>query len=150
MLYVYKRERRLLVVDNKVLVRDYHIALGPQPQGDKYYRGDGRTPEGEFFVCAKNPMSKYYKSLGLNYPSIRHAEEALRMGTISWEQYQKIVQANENAALPPAGTPLGGDIFIHGGGDRTDWTLGCIALQDADIGELYEAIPVGTPVKILP
>lgn len=149
-LYVQKSERRLLLVDDKVLVRDYPVALGPQPKGDKCLRGDGRTPEGDFFICTKNPSSKYYRGLGLNYPSPRHAEEAYLFGAISREEYLKIIQANEKKTLPPDSTRLGGDIFIHGGGLGGDWTLGCVALRNSDIDELYEALPVGTPVKIMP
>lgn len=149
-LYVQKTERRLLLVDNKVLIRDYPIALGFQPKGDKYMRGDGRTPEGDFFVCVKNPSSKYYKGFGINYPSPKHAEEAYLLGAISRDEYLKIMQANEKKTLPPDGTRLGGDIFIHGGGAGEDWTLGCVALRNNDIEELFDVIPVGTPVKILP
>lgn len=149
-LYVQKQERRLLVVDDKVLVRDYPVALGPRPKGDKCLRGDGRTPEGDFFICVKNPSSKYHKGLGLNYPSPKHAEEAYRLGVISRDEYFRIVQANERKTLPPDNTCLGGDIFIHGGGLGEDWTLGCVALRNSDIDELYEAIRVGTPVKIMP
>jgi murein L,D-transpeptidase YafK len=149
-LYVQKSERRLLLVDNKVLIRDYPVALGFQPKGDKYMRGDGRTPEGDFFVCVKNPSSKYYKGFGINYPSPKHAEEAYLLGAISRDEYLKIMQANEKKTLPPDGTRLGGDIFIHGGGAGEDWTLGCVALRNSDIEELFDVIPVGTPVKILP
>jgi hypothetical protein len=149
-LYVQKTERRLLVIDNKVLVRDFPIALGPQPKGDKILRGDGRTPEGDFFICAKNPSSKFYKGLGLNYPSPKHAEEAYLYGVISRDEYLKIIQANEKRTLPPDTTRLGGDIFIHGGGTDEDWTLGCVALRNSDIDELFDAIPVGTPVRIMP
>jgi murein L,D-transpeptidase YafK len=149
-IYVYKNERRLLVVDNKVLVRDYPVALGPRPKGDKCLRGDGRTPEGDFFICVKNPSSKYHKGLGLNYPSPRHAEEAYSLGVISKDEYVRIIKANERKTLPPDNTCLGGDIFIHGGGPVGDWTLGCVALRNSDIDELFETIPVGTPVKIMP
>jgi murein L,D-transpeptidase YafK len=149
-IYVYKNERRLLVVDDKVLVRDYPIALGPQPKGDKCMRGDGRTPEGDFFICVKNPSSKYHKGLGLNYPSPRHADEAYSLGVISKDEYVRIIKANERKTLPPDNTCLGGDIFIHGGGPVGDWTLGCVALRNSDVDELYDTIPVGTPVKIMP
>ena len=44
----------------------------------------------------------------------------------------------------------GGEIFIHGNGSKTDWTLGCIALEDEDVRELYHLAPVGTPVSIRP
>ena len=52
-IYVLKADRRLWLVQDKTLVRDYHIALGPSPRGDKFFRGNGRTPEGNFFVARR-------------------------------------------------------------------------------------------------
>ncbi|MCP6768957.1 hypothetical protein NL529_29345, partial [Klebsiella pneumoniae] len=89
---------------------------GPSPKGDKYFRGDGRTPEGDYFVCVKNNASQYYRSLGINYPSPRHAENGLHSGMITMDDYRRIVQANDAMRLPPPNTALGGAIFIHGGG----------------------------------
>jgi hypothetical protein len=31
-----------------------------------------------------------------------------------------------------------------------NWTLGCIAITDKEIDELYEIIPIGTPIEIKP
>ncbi len=149
-LYVLKKHRRLLLVDNGILVRKYRIALGSSPRGDKSVRGDGRTPEGDFVVCRKNGNSKYYKSLGLNYPTPRHALQALDEGLISLREYNDIMRANRKMHLPPPNTLLGGAIFIHGGGEWVDWTEGCIALNDRNMDELYRVITLGTPVKILP
>ena len=42
------------------------------------------------------------------------------------------------------------DNYIHGNGASSDWTWGCVALENEDIEELYQAIPVGTPVTIKP
>ncbi|HYA43364.1 MAG TPA: L,D-transpeptidase [Syntrophobacteraceae bacterium] len=149
-IYVLKEQRRLWLVDDKTLVRDYHIGLGPSPKGDKFYKGDGRTPEGEYFVCAKNASSRYYKSLGINYPSPRDAENALSWGLISYSEYCSIRQANDAMKLPPSDTALGGQVMIHGGGSLTDWTLGCIALQNRAMDELFDAVQIGTPVYIMP
>ncbi len=149
-IYVLKKDRRLLLINEGILVRDYKVGLGPNPTGDKSYRGDGRTPEGEFIICKKNGSSKFYKSLGLNYPNFRHAEEALQEGRISPEQYKEIVRANQCMTLPPFNTTLGGAIFIHGGGGRLDWTEGCIAVSNSIMDELFQVIDVGTPVKVLP
>ena len=41
-------------------------------------------------------------------------------------------------------------VYIHGNGARSDWTWGCVALENEDIRELYEAVTVGTPVIIKP
>ena len=149
-LYVFKGKRRLMVVEKDTLIRDYRIGLGPRPSGDKQVQGDGRTPEGEFYVCVKKPNSSYHKSLGLSYPSPKHAERALVAGNISHQEFAKIVQAINSKSRPPWDTVLGGQIFIHGGGAQEDWTKGCVALYNTDIDELFEIIPVGTPVYVLP
>jgi lipoprotein-anchoring transpeptidase ErfK/SrfK len=51
---------------------------------------------------------------------------------------------------PPQNTLLGGDIYIHGRGAGSDWTWGCVALEDGDVRELFNAVTVGTPVLIEP
>jgi murein L,D-transpeptidase YafK len=149
-LYVYKNDRRLLLVQDGILIRDYLVGLGPNPCGDKKLSGDGRTPEGSFYVCVKNPTSQFYKSLGLSYPDPKHAEEAFLQGAISPNDFRQIVQAFERKGLPPWNTPLGGAIFIHGGGGHKDWTKGCIAVGNSAMDELFDVVSVGTPVEVLP
>jgi len=149
-IYVLKEERRLWLIQDNTLVREFHVALGPNPKGDKYFRGDGRTPEGAYFVCSKNSSSQFYKSLGINYPNPRNAQNALSCGMISNNDYCLIKQANDSMRLPPSNTALGGQIFIHGGGCQKDWTLGCIAVQNSAIDELFSVVRIGTPVFIMP
>lgn len=149
-LYVYKNDRRLLLVQDGVLIRDYLVGLGPSPCGDKMLAGDGRTPEGTFYVCVKNPTSQFYKSLGLSYPSPKHAQQALIKGAISPDDFRSIVRAFEHKGLPPWNTPMGGAIFIHGGGGHKDWTKGCIAVGNTAMDELFQIVSVGTPVEVLP
>jgi lipoprotein-anchoring transpeptidase ErfK/SrfK len=60
------------------------------------------------------------------------------------------VKASKRKATPPQNTALGGDIYIHGNGARSDWTWGCVALENEDIQELFDAVMVGTPVTIKP
>ncbi len=149
-IYVLKADRRLWLIQNGTLVRDYHIALGPSPRGDKLFQGDGRTPEGDFFICSKNSASHYYKSLGINYPSPRNGENALSSGMISYNEYCSIKQASDAMKMPPANTALGGQVMIHGGGCYSDWTLGCIALNNQAMDELFSVVQIGTPVCIMP
>jgi murein L,D-transpeptidase YafK len=115
---------------------------------DKVRQGDRRTPEGEFYVFTKNDKSAFYLSLGLSYPNIEDAERGLRDNLISRRQHDAIVRAVNRRATPPQNTALGGDIYIHGNGANSDWTWGCVALENADMKELFDAIPVGTPVEI--
>ena len=44
------------------------IALGKNPVGPKLQEGDGKTPEGEYFICLKK-RGKYGPSLGISYPN---------------------------------------------------------------------------------
>src|SRR3954447_23866903 len=51
---VEKGARRLTLYSGGERVRVFPVALGFEPAGDKVKQGDGRTPEGEFYVCMKN------------------------------------------------------------------------------------------------
>ena len=92
----------------------------------------------------------YYMALILNYPNSVDAARGLKENLISKEDSSAIVGASERKKCPPFGTRLGGEIEIHGMGAGTDWTWGCVALESIDIKELYERVPVGTPVTIKP
>ena len=145
---VSKSERRLELFSEGVMVRRYKIGLGLSPVEDKIRQGDRRTPEGEFYIFTKNDKSAFYLSLGLSYPNVEDAERGLRDKLISRRQYDAIVRAIKRKATPPQNTALGGDIYIHGNGASSDWTWGCVALENADMKELFDAVPVGTPVTI--
>jgi lipoprotein-anchoring transpeptidase ErfK/SrfK len=60
------------------------------------------------------------------------------------------LRALKTKKTPPQNTALGGDIYIHGNGAGSDWTWGCVALENEDIRELFDATRVGTPVVIEP
>ncbi len=147
---VKKAERKLLLYSDGKLVRTYRIGLGLSPVGDKVRQGDRRTPEGDFYIFTKNDKSAFYLSLGISYPNATHAERGLRDGLITKAQYDSITRALKARQTPPQNTRLGGDIYIHGNGAGSDWTWGCVALEDRDVRELFQAIPVGTPVRIEP
>ena len=147
---VAKSKRQLTLYANGKAVRVYTVGLGSNPLGDKARQGDGRTPEGEFYVCVKNANSSYYLSLGLSYPNKQDAERGLKDGLIARAEYNEIISALERKMRPPWNTALGGEIFIHGHGSSSDWTLGCVALDNENMRELFDAIPKGTPVVIEP
>lgn len=147
---VEKRARRLTLYSEGKRVRVFNVALGFEPSGDKVKQGDGRTPEGDFYVCMKNERSKFYLSLGLSYPNAEDAERGLREGLITRAEHKQILDAIARGAKPPWDTALGGEIFIHGGGTASDWTWGCVALANENIKELFDVIPLGTNVRIEP
>ena len=147
---VKKAERKLYLYSGNKLVRTYRVGLGLSPVGDKVRQGDRRTPEGDFYNFTKNDKSAFYLSLGISYPNAAHAARGLRDGLINKAQYTTIMQALNDRKAPPQNTKLGGDIYIHGNGASSDWTWGCVALEDGDIRELFSAVTVGTPVTIKP
>jgi len=147
---VYKAHRKLEFYSDQKLLKTYRAGLGFSPVLDKKREGDGATPEGEFYVFVKNNKSAYYLSLGVSYPNVEDAERGLRDKLITKRQYNAIVEAIRKKVGPPQYTKLGGLIYIHGNGASSDWTWGCVALENADMKELFDSVEVGTPVTILP
>jgi murein L,D-transpeptidase YafK len=134
-LVVYKSERKLLVFSKGKLIKTYKIALGKSPIGSKQFQGDNKTPEGVYFINGKNGHSIAYKNLGLSYP-------------------------NSNDISSSKGKSTGGDIKIHGLMNNFwfvgnfhrifDWTNGCIAVNNSEMEELFNAVSVGTKIEIKP
>ena len=149
-LVVSKSAHRLELYAGGQPVRVYRVGLGQRPEGDKERQGDLRTPVGDYYVCVKNPKSSFYLSLGLSYPNREHAARGLRDKLITPAEHDRIVRAIDRRQRPPWDTALGGEIFIHGGGSASDWTWGCLALDNPDVEELFDSLPLGTPVSIKP
>lgn len=147
---VFKKKRRLDLYSGDKLMGSYPIALGRSPEGHKKREGDSKTPEGEYYICSRNPESWFYLSMGISYPNVRDARQGLEEGVISKEQFEKIEKAHAGKKVPLWNTPLGGEICIHGHGTSSDWTAGCVALENKDMRELYRRCPIGTPVVIEP
>jgi murein L,D-transpeptidase YafK len=134
---VYKSKRQLLVYSNGQLLKTYKISLGRQPVGAKEFEGDKKTPEGIYFINDKSQNSRYHKNLGISYPDKNDIKNANRLGKSA-----------------------GSDIKIHGLRNKMgfvgkfhrwfDWTLGCIAVTNEEIDELYRAIKIGTRIEIKP
>lgn len=147
---VKKKKRILEVFDGEKLIKTYKVALGFEPVGDKETEGDGKTPEGDFYIFTKNPQSRFHLSLGVSYPGIDDARRGLDEKLITPEEHDLIVETIKEKKMPPQKTALGGEIYIHGSGNIADWTDGCIALTNADMQELFDALDIETPVRIEP
>jgi murein L,D-transpeptidase YafK len=134
---VEKKAHTLTLFRDGKPVHTYLVALGSKPLGDKLRAGDNRTPEGIFYIDARQPNSKYHLALHISYPDAAH-----------------------RARSQAAGAEPGGDIMIHGlpnGLGRAgashrinDWTNGCVALTDEEIEQIWSVVPIGTPVEIKP
>lgn len=147
---IYKSERKLVLYGDGEIIGIFKMALGFAPVGDKEIEGDGKTPEGNFVICYINDNTPYVYFYGLNYPNVKDAERGMKQGLISEKEYQQIVVAAKSGSVPLWGTPLGGEVGIHGGGSLADWTRGCVAVSDADILTLKEFLGIGTRVEIFP
>ena len=134
-LIVDKSAHKAYLVHGGKVIHTYRCELGWNSAEQKYFQGDGATPEGRYTVTSVKRSSKYYHALLLNYPNDldrRRFSENKRKGVIS--KYAKI----------------GALIEIHGSGGRgEDWTDGCIALANKDMDHLFKYATVGTPVTIV-
>ena len=145
---IHKARRELWLYEGETFLKLYPVALGTNPVEDKRKEGDGCTPEGDFYVCTRNERSRYHLFLGLSYPNSEDAERGKESGLISNVEYNRIRETNDAKGRPPWDTRLGGEIGIHGGGTASDWTLGCIAMSNEDIEELFMFLDIGSPVTI--
>lgn len=137
-LVLIEKEKRIMSLFLKgKLIKTYKVALGFAPVGHKQQEGDGKTPEGVYTISYKNPNGQFHKALKISYPN---------------KQDQKNAQKR--------GVSPGDFIMIHGLGKAfgwlgkshilKDWTLGCIAVTNAEIDEVYKLTPIGTKVEIRP
>lgn len=160
-LYVEKAAHVVKLVVNGELIKTYMAATGKNTGANKVTRGDHATPVGDYYVCEKNPRSRYYAALKLAYPNASDADRGLSCGLIDKGTCNKIRSAISARRAPPMDTALGGNICIHGNGagemERSgnvplfkvrNWTAGCIALDNNQMKELFDFVPAGTPVYI--
>ena len=147
MVYLYRGEKL-----QKKMPADfsYNTFSDKQHRGSQLAPDHWRTPEGYFYVVDKNPASQFYRALVLNYPNAEDARYGLRQGTISRADYEAILKADSTHTRPPMDTALGGLIEIHGDGTglQTNWTRGCVAVQNNHMNRLWRWARVGTPVLI--
>jgi len=150
---IHKAARTLIVYRADRIERRYQVALGRNSTEDKAVEGDEATPLGEFYICAKNPRSKFFLSMCVSYPNAEDAERGLAANLITRAEHSAILAALERRAVPPQRTRLGGEIYIHGqpaarAAGSKNWTRGCIALDDPAMRELFDLSAIGTPVLI--
>ena len=160
-LVIWKSNYTVTLYKGETPVKTYRAVFGKGYQdGDKQRMGDKRTPEGDFYICTMNHSKRFYKFMGLSYPGLKHAEYGLQSRMISPVEYSLIKKAIEARLQPPWETRLGGAVGLHGrmldaaSAERqyvgANWTDGCIALDNADVDEIYNVVSLGTPVTILP
>nr|WP_178091541.1 L,D-transpeptidase family protein [Halopseudomonas laoshanensis] len=134
---VHKAERRLEVISAGQVIKQYRISLGRQPLGHKQQQGDQRTPEGIYSIDWRHESPQFNLSLHLDYPNLKDRTAAYKQGV------------DPGGMIMIHGTPIDEEYpewFFKG----LDWTNGCIALNNADMRALWELVPDGTLVEIVP
>ena len=128
---VHKADRKMYLLHGTEVLKEYDIQLGGNPVGHKQFEGDKKTPEGAYLISHRNPNSAYHLSIGISYPNTA-----------------------DRAFAKAAGQEPGGDIFIHGQPRRSavrgDWTVGCIAVTNKEIEQIYAMVNPGTQINIFP
>ncbi len=143
-----KKNKVLKFFINKKLIFSCACLLG-EKVGPKQKEGDLKTPQGKYKIVVKNAKSKYFLSLGINYPNLKDAKNGLDKKIINQKEYQTILSAYKNHQKVPWDTNLGGKIYIHGEGDyHKEYTRGCIKLSNLDMKKLYEIVCVEDTVII--
>jgi len=89
--------------------------------------------QGSYRVIKKIAQSRYHKALLLNYPNAEDKRELVRL---------------KKRGLIPQRAGIGGLIEIHGGG-KEGMTYGCVSLENRDMDEVFELVPLVTPVAIV-
>jgi len=135
-----KSTRMLYLYSGKEVYKRYHISLGKVSIGAKEFEGDMKTPEGTYLLDWRQLSTRYNKSIHVSYPN-----------------------SEDKANAKQFGVSAGGMIMIHGTpthwslsplGDwlpmLLDWTDGCVAMSNDDMEEVWERVPNGTPITIVP
>lgn len=140
---VRKEERTLTVYHRTEQTKVYPIVIGIASYGPKVYQGDLRTPEGVYRIASKRPHARWSRFMLLSYPN---DDDRSRYAMALSEGRVPIIDGHAPG--------VGGAVGIHGT-DREDsnvrgddWTFGCISLLNQHVAELYDTIPIGTPVLI--
>jgi len=134
---VLKAERKMQLITKGKVIREFHVALGGNPEGHKRKEGDKRTPEGRYMLDYKKSDSAFYKAIHISYPNAADTERAKK-----------------------AGVSPGGQVMVHGQKNGLgwlafftqlfDWTNGCVALNNSDMDEVWSFVEAGMPIELVP
>jgi len=132
---VNKEKRDITMYKEGKALKKFKISLGFEPIGTKIKKGDGKTPEGLYYIEDKIRESSFFLALKISYPN-------------PWD-IRRALELNYHP---------GGQIMIHGvpntrydrnyHNSDNDWTEGCIAISNQQMLEIWRKISVGTPILI--
>jgi murein L,D-transpeptidase YafK len=145
---VSKTEGTLSLLCDGLRVRRFPATFGASPHGPKTAQGDEHTPEGRYVIVDKSASARFDRFLLLSYPNeddrrraarahapdpgngigIHGVSHSLRLAGRAWIRFASVTRL---AAF---------------------WgpTDGCVGLMNEDVEVLFDAVKVGTPVRIDP
>jgi murein L,D-transpeptidase YafK len=134
---ILKKDHLMELLANGKVIRTYKVALGQGGLAPKQREGDGRVPEGRYIIDTRNAASAYHKALHISYPNEDDRRRAAKLGV------------SPGGAVMIHGLPNGKG-WVGAAHRVYDWTLGCVAVTDQEIDEIWDLVPIGTPVEIRP
>jgi len=158
-LRVTKSRYRLDVLRGASVLKTYPVALGFQPSGAKERSGDGKTPEGRYPLIPHHPSPSFGSCFYVCYPNETDVRRGLEKNLVTRDAARRLLVSLKDRGKPHHDTALGGLILLHGTKDRsvsgltdTNWTLGCIAMENDDVLELLAVYRTSdrTILEILP
>jgi murein L,D-transpeptidase YafK len=135
-----KSDHRLELWSGGRSVKTYRVAIGSGGSGPKRMEGDNVTPVGTYHVTGRI-KGLFHNFLVVSYPND--------------DDRQRFAELKRRGEVPP-GHGVGSGIGIHGTGNKewngvhkqSDWTFGCVALDDDEIDEVAAAVKDGTSIVI--
>ena len=132
---VDKLEHRCLLLIGGRIERAYVANLSRNWYRLKSQEHDASTPEGEYRIKTKLHSGSFGQALLLDYPN---ADDRARFNAL------------KKTGAIPVRARIGGSIEIHGGGRlNSDWTDGCVSLENPEMADLYKRAYTGMPVTIV-
>ncbi len=132
---VDKLEHRCLLLAQGRIKKTYVANLGRNWYRNKVQERDASTPEGQYRIQRKFRSASFGWALLLDYPN---AADRQRFNVL-----KKSGEIGVRARI-------GGNIEIHGGGRlNSDWTDGCVSLENGEMADLYQQAYAGMPVTIV-
>ncbi len=145
----------LTIKDGEVVIRRYDVSTGSGKFLGALDKDGKATPLGEYRVTRKSVRESVLfhgsRFLQFNFPSEEDIENAWDQGLINRTEYERYYDAVANGSAIPTNLSISRELGIQGNyfailGAKS--TNGGIALSNGDINEIFEHIPVGTPVVI--
>ena len=132
---VDKEKRDIIMYKKSKVLKKFKISLGFEPIGTKIKKGDGKTPQGLYYIEDKIRESSFFLALKVSYPNAWDIRRALELNY------------HPGGQIMIHGVPnTGYDLNYHN--PDNDWTEGCVAISNKQMLEIWKKISVGTPILI--